>query len=93
MYYFSAAQQTSISKLAAVFQKFKKTVCAPWIIKTKVSSRNPFIGNFFAIESQKISKTDRRNFFGDFPQILDLSEKPLATFFQSFQNKYGCFKG
>ena len=58
-----AAQQTSTAKLAAFFQKFKKTVRAQRVNETKVTSRNAFIDNFFALESEKESKDDERTLF------------------------------
>ena len=53
MYYFAAEQQTSNAKLAAMFQKFLKTVHPLKVNKTKVTSRNAFIENLFALESEK----------------------------------------
>ena len=47
MYQFAAAQQTSKAKLAAIFQKFKKTVRALRLKETKITSRNIFIDNLF----------------------------------------------
>ena len=44
--------------------------------ETKVTLRNAFIDNIFALESEKESKNDERNLFGDYPQILDLAVNP-----------------
>ena len=56
MYQFATAQQTSTSELAVFFQKFQKTVHALRVNETKVTARDAFIGNFFALESKKKSK-------------------------------------
>ena len=63
MYYFAVAQQTSTAKLAAIFQQFQKTVRSPRANESKVTSRNAFIDNIFALENEKISKKDKRNLF------------------------------
>ena len=44
--------------------------------ETKVTLRNAFIDNIFALESEKQSKNDERTLFGDYPKILDLSVNP-----------------
>ena len=44
------------AKLAAFFQKFWETVHALRANETKVTSRNAFVGNIFALESEKNSK-------------------------------------
>ena len=43
--------------------------------ETKVTSRNAFIVNLFALESEK-EKNEERTFFQDCLQILDLSFNP-----------------
>ena len=53
MYWFAAVQQTSTAKLAAFFQKLKKAVRALRVNESKVTSRNTFIDNLFALESEK----------------------------------------
>ena len=53
MYQFAAAQQTSTAKLAATFQNFQKTVRTLRVNEIKVTSRNAFIDNVFALESEK----------------------------------------
>ena len=63
MYYFAVAQETSTAKLAAIFQKFQKTVRSPRVNETKVTSRNAFIDNLFALENNKKSKKDKRTLF------------------------------
>ena len=73
MYQFATAQETSTSELAVFFQKFQKTVHALRVNETKVTARNAFIGNLFALESKKKSKNDKRTFFGDFLLIFELS--------------------
>ena len=71
-----AAQQTSTAKLAAFFQKFKKTVCALRVNETKVTLINNFIDNLFTIKRKKESKNDRKALFRDYPRILDLDVNP-----------------
>ena len=44
--------------------------------ETKVTSRNTFIDNFFALKSEEERKNDERTFFSDYPQILDLAVNP-----------------
>ena len=44
--------------------------------ETRVTSRNAFIDNPFALEHEKEPKNDERTFFRDFPRILDLSVNP-----------------
>ena len=46
------------------------------VIETKVSSRNAFISNHFALESEKESEKNNQNFFEDCLQILDLPVNP-----------------
>ena len=41
--------------------------------ETKATSRNTFIDNFFALESEEETKTNERTFFSDYPQTLDLA--------------------
>ena len=53
MYQFAAAKETTMAKFATYFQKFKKTVCALRANETKVTSRNTFIDNVFALENKK----------------------------------------
>ena len=40
---------------------------------TKVTSRNDFIDNLFALESDKELEIDERTVFPDYTQILDLA--------------------
>ena len=75
MYKF-AAQQTSVAKMPAFFQKFKKTVRALRVDETKVTSRNTFFVNVFALRSDKESKNNERTLFQDCPWSLDLSHNP-----------------
>ena len=63
MYQFAAGQQTSSVKLTATFEKLYKTVCNLRLNEIKVTLRNAFIGNPFALESEKESKNDKRTFF------------------------------
>ena len=44
--------------------------------ETKFTSRNAFIDNLFALESEKEFKIDEGTLFGDCPQIVDLSVNP-----------------
>ena len=53
IFYFARVQQTSTAKLAPIFQKFKETVPTLKITEIKVTSRNGFIDNLFALESEK----------------------------------------
>ena len=53
-----------------------KTVHALRIDETKVTSRNAFIDNIFALEGGKESKYDQRILFLDCPWIVDLSINP-----------------
>ena len=76
MYQFAAAQQTSTPKLAAFFQKFWKILRALRVNETKVTSRNAFIDNLLALESEKGSKNDERTLFWDYPRIFDLAVNP-----------------
>ena len=41
--------------------------------QTKVTLKNAFIVNFFALKSEKKSKNEERTLFRDSPRILDLS--------------------
>ena len=63
MYQFVAAQQTSTAKLTAFFQKFLKIVPALRVNEAKVTWRNAFIDNRFALESEKESKNDKKTLF------------------------------
>ena len=69
-------QQTSTAKLAAIFQKFKKTVHALRVNEIKVTSRSNFIDNLSALESEKESKNDETTLFRDYLQILALAVNP-----------------
>ena len=87
MYQFDAAQQTGRAKLAAFFPKFKKTVQALWVNETKINSRNTFIDNLFALESEKDSKNDETTLLRNWPQILDFfinTECYIYTVFWAF---------
>ena len=53
MYQFAAGQQTSSVKLTATFEKLYKTVRNLRLNEIKVTLRNAFIGNPFALESEK----------------------------------------
>ena len=53
MYYFDGVQQSSTAKLAAFFQKFKKTVSAVRVNDIKVTSAGVFVDNLFALVSEK----------------------------------------
>ena len=66
-------QQTSAAKLAAFFEKFLKKVPTLRVNKTKVTLRDTFTSNLFALESKKESKNDERTPFRDCLRILDLS--------------------
>ena len=44
--------------------------------ESKVTLRNTFIVNLFALKSEKESKNEERTLFWDFSQILDLSLNP-----------------
>ena len=44
--------------------------------ETKVTSRNAFIDNIFALESEKESRNDERTLFGDYLRIFDLAVNP-----------------
>ena len=48
------------AKLPATFQIFLKTVRALRVNESKLTSRNAFIFNFFALESEKDFKKDER---------------------------------
>ena len=61
----AAAQQTSTAKFAAFFQKLKKTVCALKVNESKVTFKNTFIDNIFAIKSWKASEKDKTTIFRD----------------------------
>ena len=58
---------------------FFKTLRALRINETKVTSKNAFIDNLFALESEKESKNDERTLFPDCPRILDLSVSPESV--------------
>ena len=58
MYQFNPAQQISATKFAAFFQKQKKPVRALRVNETKVTSRTPFLGNLFTLESEKELKNN-----------------------------------
>ena len=62
--------------MAAIFQKFKKTVAALRFNEVKVTSRNDFIRPLFALEIEKDSKSDQRTHLRDYSWILDLSFNP-----------------
>ena len=53
--------------MAAFFQNIKKIAGALRVNGTKVNSRNTFIENIFALESEKGSTNDEKAFFGDYP--------------------------
>ena len=53
MYYCPPAERTGTAKLPAIFQKFQKTVWALRNNETKVTLKNAFIDNLFALESEK----------------------------------------
>ena len=63
----AAAQQTSTAKLPATFQIFLKTVPVLRIKESKLTSRNAFIFNFFALESEKDFKKDERTLLCGLP--------------------------
>ena len=61
MYQFAASQQIRTVKLAAIIQILKKknkkkTVCNLKVNEVKVTQRNGFINNIFALESEEGSK-------------------------------------
>ena len=56
MYHFAAARQTSTTTLPVFFQKFKKTVRPLRVNETKVTLRNAFIVNLFALVSENNPK-------------------------------------
>ena len=62
--------------MAAFFKKFTKILRALRVNETKVTLRNAFIDNLFALESKKESENDERTLFQDCPRILDLSVNP-----------------
>ena len=59
------SKESSTGKLAAFFQKLKKTVPSLRVNEIKVTSRNTFIDNIFPLESKKESKDDKRSLFRD----------------------------
>ena len=48
----------------------------PRVNETKVTSKNAFTENVFTFESEKETKNEKRNFFSDYPEILDLAVNP-----------------
>ena len=56
--------------------------------QTKVTSRNAFIDNLFALESEKESKNDERIFFRDYPWISDLSVNPSIATYMWFSGQF-----
>ena len=52
-------------KLVEFFQKFLKRVHILRVNETKLTSRNAFIENIFALEIEEESKNDKRSFFRD----------------------------
>ena len=70
---FSVAQQTSTTKFTALFEKL---VRALRVNEIKVNSRSLFIGNLFALESEKESKYDDRSLFSDYLWIDDQAVNP-----------------
>ena len=60
---FAAVQQTSTAILTAFFKKFKKIVRALRVNETKVTLRNAFTDNLFALENEKESKNHERTLF------------------------------
>ena len=69
-------QQTSTAKLAAFLKIFQKTVRVVRVNETKPPSRNAFLVDLFALESQKGSRNDERTLFWDSSRSLDLSLNP-----------------
>ena len=47
--------------------------------ETKVSSRNTFIDNIFALESETESRNNEKTVFRDYPRLLDLAVNPSTT--------------
>ena len=45
----------------------------------KVTLRNAFIDNVFALEKDKESRNDENIFFWDYPRILDLAVNPYTA--------------
>ena len=70
----ASLQQTSTVKLVAFFHKFKKIVYALRVNETKVTLRNAFIDNIFALESEKESKND-----GDYREFAVVSKETTAN--------------
>ena len=59
--------------MAYIFSKIWKTMRALRVNETKLTSRNAFIVNIFALESEKEPKNDEKTLFWDSLQSLDLS--------------------
>ena len=58
---FTAAQHASTANLPAFFPKFLKIVHALTVNEIKLLSRNTFIFNLFALESENESKKGQKN--------------------------------
>ena len=69
-------QQTSTAKSPAFSQKFLKPLRALRVYEPKLTSRNAFIFNHFALESERESKMGERIFFWGNHRSLDLSLNP-----------------
>ena len=65
MYYLSAEQEPSTSKLAAFFEKSKKMVHALRANESKVTLTNIFIDKVFALKKKKPSQNDKATSFRD----------------------------
>ena len=58
-------QQTSTTILSVIFKKLKKTVSNLSVNETKVTLKNTFLDNIFALESGKASQNDKTTPFRD----------------------------
>ena len=74
MYQFAVVQQTSsVTALAEFFQKFWIIVRALSVNQTKVTWRNAFTDNRFALEREKESKNEERTHYWDYLLIIYLA--------------------
>ena len=64
------------AKLAGFLKKFQKILLLLRVNESKVTLTNAFIGNIFALKSEKESKNDERTTFCNTPGMLHLSVTP-----------------
>ena len=76
MYQFAATPQTSTATLPSLFQKIKNTVLSLRVNETKLTLRNAFNLDLFALRGKKDSKYDKRTLFLGSLQKPDLSVNP-----------------